>query len=236
MADPLMLADARPTRFARPGDGAVELVGRSPAIARVQELIRRGAALDGGALITAEAGAGVEAVARELHHRGRASAAPYVAVHCDAGDPGQRRPAALRPAAAGRADRSRIGRGRQLHRRRARRHAVPAQRHRAPRVGPGAAGADRARRRSPHRRRAGRDRGAVRRQRAAGHRRRRPRAPLPRRSLSPAVGGAHRSAAAARSARRRAGARGAAAGRRVRGRGTPARAPSRRPRSRCSAR
>jgi DNA-binding NtrC family response regulator len=82
-----MLADARATRFVRPGDGAVELIGRSPAIARVQELIRRGASLDGGALITAEAGAGVEAVARELHLRGRPSTAPYVAVNCDAGDP-----------------------------------------------------------------------------------------------------------------------------------------------------
>ena len=87
MADPIMLADARATRFARTGDGAVELIGRSPAIVRVQELIRRGASLDGGALLTAEAGAGVEAVARELHHGGRASAAPYVVVNCDAGDP-----------------------------------------------------------------------------------------------------------------------------------------------------
>ena len=86
MADPLILADARAARFVRTGDGAVELLGRSPAIVRVQELIRRGASLDGGALLTAEAGAGVEAVARELHHRGRASAAPYVVVHCDAGD------------------------------------------------------------------------------------------------------------------------------------------------------
>jgi DNA-binding NtrC family response regulator len=82
-----MLADVRHARFAPPGDGAVELTGRSPAIARVQELIRRGAALDGAALITAEAGAGVEEVARELHQRGRASNAPYVTVHCDAGDP-----------------------------------------------------------------------------------------------------------------------------------------------------
>ena len=87
MADPLMLADTSATRFVRPGDGAVELTGRSPAIARVQELIRRGASLDGGALITAEAGAGVEAVARELHLRGHPSTAPYVAVNCDAGDP-----------------------------------------------------------------------------------------------------------------------------------------------------
>ena len=76
MADPQMLADARAARFVRPGDGAVELVGRSPAITRVQELIRRGAPLEGGALITAEPGAGVEAVARELHLRGRPPASP----------------------------------------------------------------------------------------------------------------------------------------------------------------
>ena len=85
MADPLMLAEA--ARFTRPLAGAVELIGRSPAIARVQELIRRGAALDGGALLTAEAGTGVEEVARELHQRGRAAGAPYVTVNCDAGDP-----------------------------------------------------------------------------------------------------------------------------------------------------
>jgi DNA-binding NtrC family response regulator len=86
MADPLTLAD-RPVRFARPGDGAVELLGRSAAIVRVQEMIRRGAAVNGGALITAEAGADIEAVARELHQRGRAPSSPYVSVRCDAGDP-----------------------------------------------------------------------------------------------------------------------------------------------------
>jgi DNA-binding NtrC family response regulator len=87
MADPLMLAESRTVRFPRAGDGAVELVGRSPAIARVLELIRRGAAIDSGILITAEAGTGVEDVARELHQRGRVPGAPYVVVSCDAGDP-----------------------------------------------------------------------------------------------------------------------------------------------------
>jgi DNA-binding NtrC family response regulator len=82
MADSLMLADA-PTRFVRPGDPAVELLGRSPAIMRVQELIRRAASLEGGILITAEAGADVESVAREIHHRGRSADAPFVAVYCD---------------------------------------------------------------------------------------------------------------------------------------------------------
>jgi DNA-binding NtrC family response regulator len=77
----------RPPRFARPDGIAVELIGRSPAIVRVQELIRRGAPLDGGVLITAETGAGVEPVARELHQRGRAASAPFVVVYCDAADP-----------------------------------------------------------------------------------------------------------------------------------------------------
>jgi two-component system, NtrC family, nitrogen regulation response regulator NtrX len=86
MADPVLIADARPTRFGRAGDTAVELLGRSAAVARVHELIRRAATLDGGALITAETGVDVEAVARELHYRGRAAAAPFVAVRCDAGD------------------------------------------------------------------------------------------------------------------------------------------------------
>ena len=87
MPDPLLLADARAARLARPGEGAVELVGRSPAITRVQELIRRGAPLEGGALITAEPGAGVDAVARELHLRGRPTSSPYIAVDCAAGNP-----------------------------------------------------------------------------------------------------------------------------------------------------
>jgi len=43
MADPLILADARPSRFGRAAEGAIELTGRSAAIMRVQELIRRAA-------------------------------------------------------------------------------------------------------------------------------------------------------------------------------------------------
>ena len=85
MADSFMLADA-PARLVRPGEPPVELLGRSPAIMRVQELIRRAASLDGGILITAEAGADVESVAREIHHRGRSADAPFVTVYCDDGD------------------------------------------------------------------------------------------------------------------------------------------------------
>jgi len=73
-------------RFVRASDLPFELTGRSPAIARVQELVRRGARLDGGALITAEIGAAVDEVARDLHGRSRASAGPFVVVDCDAAD------------------------------------------------------------------------------------------------------------------------------------------------------
>ena len=86
MAETIMLADARAMQLERTDEGAIELIGRSTAIARVQELIRRGATAEGGALITAEAGSGVEAVARDLHQRSRAAAAPFVTVTCDAGD------------------------------------------------------------------------------------------------------------------------------------------------------
>jgi DNA-binding NtrC family response regulator len=81
-----MLADAPQTWLVESSESAVELVGRSPAIMRVQELIKRAASLEGGILITAEAGADVESVAREVHQRARPAGAPFVAVYCDAGD------------------------------------------------------------------------------------------------------------------------------------------------------
>jgi DNA-binding NtrC family response regulator len=52
----------------------------------VQELVRRAAPLDVCVLLTAERGAGVEAVAQELHARSRRAAAPYVTVECDGAD------------------------------------------------------------------------------------------------------------------------------------------------------
>jgi DNA-binding NtrC family response regulator len=85
MPDPL-LADA-PLRFARPAaPGAVELVGESPAITRIHEIVRRAAAMDGAVLMTAEAGVAVDSVAHELHARSRRSSGPYVIVECQAGD------------------------------------------------------------------------------------------------------------------------------------------------------
>jgi two-component system response regulator HydG len=87
MPDTLTLAGARAARFGRSAVGARELVGRSAAILRAQELTRRAAAVEGGVLLVADRGADVESVARELHERSRPPTAPYVAVDCAAGDP-----------------------------------------------------------------------------------------------------------------------------------------------------
>lgn len=86
MADPLMLANSRPARLVPASSGAVELVGRSAAISRVQELMRRTALLDSGVLFVGERGADVPSVARELHARSRPPTAPWVAVECAVGD------------------------------------------------------------------------------------------------------------------------------------------------------
>ena len=86
MPEPLKLASSRATSAAA---DAIELLGQSPAITRVRELVRRAAALDSGVLVTAEAGCAVESVARELHARGRLAAGPFIAIACAAADPGR---------------------------------------------------------------------------------------------------------------------------------------------------
>src|SRR5258705_321245 len=84
MPDTLTLAGTRAVD--RPVDGALELVGRSAAIMRVQELARRAAGVESGVLLGAERGGAAESVARELHERGRPPTAPYLVVDCAAGD------------------------------------------------------------------------------------------------------------------------------------------------------
>jgi DNA-binding NtrC family response regulator len=76
-----MLASSRPARFPRPTK-AVELVGSSVAISRVDELVRRVAALDGSCLLTVRRGADAESVARDIHARSARAAMPFVAVAC----------------------------------------------------------------------------------------------------------------------------------------------------------
>jgi len=80
------MANAAPTRLFPADAGAVELIGRSNAITRVQELLRRAAGSDVCTLITGEPGSAVELVARELHVRSRRSDASFVTVDCGAAD------------------------------------------------------------------------------------------------------------------------------------------------------
>lgn len=86
MADTLMLANSPPARFVPASRGAIELVGRSAAIGRVQELTRRSASLDSGVLIVGERGADALSVARELHARSRPPTANWILVECDSSD------------------------------------------------------------------------------------------------------------------------------------------------------
>ena len=86
--DTLTFADARSARPASTWSGAVELVGRSHAISRVQELLRRAAGSDACTLITGEPGSAVESVARELHGRSRRADAAFVMIDCSAADSG----------------------------------------------------------------------------------------------------------------------------------------------------
>ena len=87
MPDPTMLAEVRAARLVKTSPTPLELVGRSAAIARVQELVRRAALSDSGVLLVADRGADVTSVAAELHARARRAAAPFLQVDCGSGDP-----------------------------------------------------------------------------------------------------------------------------------------------------
>jgi DNA-binding NtrC family response regulator len=87
MPDTLMRSGTPAVLVRRAAAGALELVGRSPIITRVQELVRRAAASTGGVLITAPPGSAVETVARELHTLSPRSTEAYVFVDCEARDP-----------------------------------------------------------------------------------------------------------------------------------------------------
>ncbi|HMG56925.1 MAG TPA: sigma-54 dependent transcriptional regulator, partial [Kofleriaceae bacterium] len=61
-----------------------ELVGASPAMQQIYQLIDQVSATDATVLITGESGTGKEVVAREIHNRSRRKAAPFVVVNCAA--------------------------------------------------------------------------------------------------------------------------------------------------------
>ncbi len=61
-----------------------EILGSSPAMAKVYELLDRVCEVDASVLITGESGTGKEMVARAIHHRSKRSAGPFVAINCAA--------------------------------------------------------------------------------------------------------------------------------------------------------
>ncbi|MCK6555991.1 sigma 54-interacting transcriptional regulator [Candidatus Binatia bacterium] len=60
------------------------LIGTSPAMGQVRDMIERVARSDATVLITGESGTGKELVARAIHARGTRAARPFVAVNCGA--------------------------------------------------------------------------------------------------------------------------------------------------------
>ena len=72
---------------ARVGDAARRaLVGRSPAIAQVRELVGRAASSRAPVLVTGEAGVGKDVVARMIHDLSERAARPFITVRCAAAD------------------------------------------------------------------------------------------------------------------------------------------------------
>src|SRR6184192_1422853 len=73
----------RPAARAAP-DALAGLVGRSPAMQQVRELVRTAARAEAHVLIEGETGTGKEVVARAVHGLGRRAAGPFVPVNCAA--------------------------------------------------------------------------------------------------------------------------------------------------------
>jgi DNA-binding NtrC family response regulator len=63
---------------------ATQLVGESPAIERVRELIRKVAPSDTSVVVEGESGTGKELIARALHSGSRRAKAPFVVLNCGA--------------------------------------------------------------------------------------------------------------------------------------------------------
>jgi two-component system response regulator HydG len=60
------------------------IVGRSPAICQVRDLIRKVGHTDAAVFITGESGTGKELIAKSIHEASRCLAGPFVAVNCGA--------------------------------------------------------------------------------------------------------------------------------------------------------
>jgi two-component system response regulator HydG len=64
--------------------GRGDLIGASPAMQRLYELLDQVSATDASVLLTGENGTGKETIAREIHSRSKRSAGPFVSVNCAA--------------------------------------------------------------------------------------------------------------------------------------------------------
>jgi two-component system response regulator HydG len=71
-------------RLVDDASGFGDLLGTSPPMKRVYDLLERVVGSDASVLINGETGTGKELVARALHRDGRRSAGPFVAVNCSA--------------------------------------------------------------------------------------------------------------------------------------------------------
>jgi transcriptional regulator with PAS, ATPase and Fis domain len=64
--------------------GGIEIIGRSPVMRHVSEMIERFARTEEPVLVTGESGTGKELAARAIHERSRRPTGPFVAVNCAA--------------------------------------------------------------------------------------------------------------------------------------------------------
>src|SRR5262249_38932022 len=82
-------ADAQECVAARDnsGPGLGRLVGASPGMRQVYDLIRRVGAREVTVLITGESGTGKELVARTIHEQSRRAGQPFLAINCGAMSP-----------------------------------------------------------------------------------------------------------------------------------------------------
>ncbi len=82
MLNPPQNATSRSLQPTRVGEGGPQLVGASPAMAKLRKLINAVAFRDCTVLINGQSGSGKELVARSVHHLSRREAGPFVAVDC----------------------------------------------------------------------------------------------------------------------------------------------------------
>jgi two-component system response regulator AtoC len=80
----LLREEVRRLRSAAPASEGGELLGTSPAMRAVRDVIARVADSEASVLITGESGTGKEVVARSLHSTSRRQVGPFVAVNCAA--------------------------------------------------------------------------------------------------------------------------------------------------------